>query len=108
MYWRLTTTKHTYFGARQKALGGLGLFALCLAAAIYPDTSTVAQPVPPVETETVRESAVIRKLELSGSVSSPHASQISTLVEGLVSTCLLYTSDAADDFAVVWMAGVGG
>ncbi|HBF61467.1 MAG TPA: efflux RND transporter periplasmic adaptor subunit, partial [Methyloceanibacter sp.] len=43
-------------------------------------------PVPPVETETVRESPVIRKLELSGSVSSPHASQISTLVEGLVST----------------------
>ena len=86
MDWRLTTTKRTHSGALRKALGGLGLFALCLAAAAYPDTSAVAQPVPPVETETVRKSPVIRKLELSGSVSSPHASQISTLVEGLVST----------------------
>ena len=83
---RLTTTKCTCSGALQKALGGLGLLAVCLAAAAYPDTSAVAQPVPPVETETVRESPVIRKLELSGSVSSPQSSQISTLVEGLVST----------------------
>ena len=57
---------------------------LAVAAAGVP-SSLHAQPIAPVETETVQESPVIRKLELSGTVSSPHASQISTSVEGLVS-----------------------
>jgi membrane fusion protein (multidrug efflux system) len=67
---------------------GLGLHVLALAvlwACAYSQTPARAQPVPPVETETVRSSPVIRKLELSGSVSSPNQSQISTLVPGLVS-----------------------
>lgn len=65
-------------------LCGAALVALCVADTFA--TQAYAQPVPPVETETVRESPVVRKLELSGTVTSPHASQISTLVEGLVST----------------------
>lgn len=70
-------------GARCLGLYVLALVALCASA--YPEAPAKAQPVPPVETETVRESPVIRKLELSGSVSSPNQSQISTLVPGLVS-----------------------
>ena len=58
---------------------------LFLAAWAYPGTSVEAQAVPPVETELVREAPVVRKLELSGTVTSPHASQVSTSVEGLVS-----------------------
>jgi membrane fusion protein, multidrug efflux system len=60
----------------------LGLFVAALA---YPGASVEAQAVPPVETDVVREAPVIRKLELSGTVTSPHAAQISTSVEGLVS-----------------------
>src|SRR5680860_1000425 len=60
----------------------LALFVTVLA---YPGASVEAQAVPPVETELVREAPVIRKLELSGTVTSPHAAQISTSVEGLVS-----------------------
>lgn len=61
------------------------LLALFAAASAYPVASAQAQAVPPVETEAAREAPVIRKLELSGTVTSPHASQISTSVEGLVS-----------------------
>lgn len=86
MNWRVTTTNRTPSGPRRKALGSLALVAVCLAAAAYPDMSAEAQPVAPVETETVRESPVIRKLELSGTVSSPNAAQISPLVAGLVRT----------------------
>ena len=60
----------------------LGLF---LAAWAYPGGALEAQAIPPVETEVVREAPVVRKLELSGTVTSPHASQVSTSVEGLVS-----------------------
>jgi membrane fusion protein (multidrug efflux system) len=66
--------------ARRAAFAGL-----LAAAAIWPGAPAEAQPIPPVETETVREAPVVRKLELSGTVTSPHASQISTSVEGLVS-----------------------
>lgn len=61
--------------------------ALCALASVwvYPSTSVKAQSIPPVVTEVVRETTVIRKLELSGTVTSPHASQVSTSVEGLVS-----------------------
>ncbi len=46
----------------------------------------IAQPSPtPVETEVVRVQPVIKKLSLSGTVTSPRVSQISTSVEGLVS-----------------------
>lgn len=43
---------------------------------------------PPVVTEVVGIAPVVRKLELSGTVTSPHASQVSTSVEGLISTVL--------------------
>jgi RND family efflux transporter MFP subunit len=56
-----------------------------LVAGLFPNASISAQTVPPVETETVREAPVVRRLELSGTVTSPHASHISTSVEGLVS-----------------------
>ena len=58
---------------------------LGLIAPVASSLPAAAQPAPPVETEAVREAPVIRKLELSGTVSSPHASQISTSVQGLVS-----------------------
>lgn len=61
------------------AAGVLGFVTVSLSAPSH------AQPAAPVETETVHEAPVIRKLELSGTVSSPHASPISTSVEGLVS-----------------------
>lgn len=60
----------------------LGFF---LAALAYPGSAIEAQATPPVETEMVQKAPVIRKLELSGTVTSPHAAQISTSVEGLVS-----------------------
>jgi len=60
-------------------------FGLFATMAAYPLASIHAEPVPPVETETVRKAPVVRKLELSGTVTSPHVSQISTSVEGLVS-----------------------
>jgi membrane fusion protein (multidrug efflux system) len=69
------------FWLRDRAIF-LGLFA---AVAAYPLGSIHAEPAPPVETETVRKAPVVRKLELSGTVTSPHVSQISTSVEGLVS-----------------------
>jgi len=62
------------------------LFGLIAALSAYWPAPINAQPVPPVETETVREAPVVRKLELSGTVTSPHVSQISTSVEGLVSS----------------------
>ncbi|ODR95496.1 hypothetical protein AUC70_00735 [Methyloceanibacter stevinii] len=80
---QITTETGSPFGRKTKV--GLAMLALCLAATGLTRGPASAQPVPPVETETVRQSPVIRKLELSGSVSSPHASQISTLVPGLVS-----------------------
>ncbi len=61
------------------------LVAALMAGLLFATFAAVAQPVPPVETETVREAPVIRKLELSGTVSSPHASQVSTAVQGLIS-----------------------
>jgi len=69
---------------RRRARWGtwVGLFVAVLA---YPAPSIEAQAVPPVETDVVREAPIIRKLELSGTVTSPHAAQISTSVEGLVS-----------------------
>jgi membrane fusion protein, multidrug efflux system len=60
----------------------VGLF---MAVTAYPVAFSQAQAIPPVETQDVKEAPVIRKLELSGTVTSPHASQISTSVEGLVS-----------------------
>lgn len=59
--------------------------ALFLTVWTYPEASIEARAIPPVETEVVREAPVVRRLELSGTVTSPHASDISTSVEGLVS-----------------------
>jgi membrane fusion protein, multidrug efflux system len=56
-----------------------------MAVTAYPGASVQAQVIPPVETEVVKEAPVVRKLALSGTVTSPHASPISTSVEGLVS-----------------------
>ena len=63
----------------------LVLTGICVTAATCLGVPALAQTVPPVETEVVREAPVVRKLELSGTVTSPHASQISTSVGGLVS-----------------------
>jgi membrane fusion protein (multidrug efflux system) len=60
--------------------------ALFLAAWACSSDVGEAQNIPPVETEVVHEAPIIHKLELSGTVTSPHASQVSTSVEGLVST----------------------
>ncbi|MHA1518490.1 MAG: efflux RND transporter periplasmic adaptor subunit [Alphaproteobacteria bacterium] len=66
--------------ARNAVLAGLlAMAAICLGA------PAKAQSIPPVETEVVREAPVVRKLELSGTVTSPHAAQISTSVGGLIS-----------------------
>ncbi|MEM7193292.1 MAG: efflux RND transporter periplasmic adaptor subunit, partial [Pseudomonadota bacterium] len=75
------------FGGLRHAASALAVLgcALSLAASLLGPLPSFAQGAAPVETETVRLSPVIRKLELSGSVSSPHESQISTLVPGLVS-----------------------
>lgn len=78
-------TNETGLAFGRTARAGLAIGALSLAATWLTPSPAMAQPDPPVETEVVRQSPVIRKLELSGSVSSPHASQISTLVPGLVS-----------------------
>lgn len=80
---QIATETTLSFGRTTKA--GLGILALCLAATGIARGPAAAQPIPPVETETVRQAPVIRKLELSGTVSSPHASEISPLVAGLVS-----------------------
>lgn len=69
------------FSAR-RILAGL---ALLLAVSVSPQASIEAADAPPVETERVREAAIVHRLELSGTVTSPHASHISTSVEGLVS-----------------------
>ena len=81
----MTDTGVMFSDTRRTAVKGQTALGLCVAALILAATPGTAQPIPPVETETVRQSPIIRKLELSGTVSSPHAAQISTSVEGLVS-----------------------
>jgi len=73
------------FLSRPSARGALFL-GLLAAAAVHPSAFARAQAIPSVETEVVKVAPVIRKLELSGTVTSPHSSQVSTSVEGLVST----------------------
>ncbi len=63
----------------------LAFAGLFVTAATCLGVPVLAQTIPPVDTEVVREAPVVRKLELSGTVTSPHASQISTSVGGLVS-----------------------
>jgi membrane fusion protein (multidrug efflux system) len=62
------------------------VFILLFCASVtYSNTETGAQPPPtPVDTEIVRVAPIIHKLELSGTVTSPQVSQISTSVEGLI------------------------
>ncbi|WP_083226738.1 efflux RND transporter periplasmic adaptor subunit [Methyloligella halotolerans] len=62
----------------------LPIFAMLVAGAIQ-STAYAQPPAPPVETETVTVAPVVKQLEISGTVSTPQASQISTSVEGLVS-----------------------
>ncbi|MEM8573720.1 MAG: efflux RND transporter periplasmic adaptor subunit [Pseudomonadota bacterium] len=83
---RLKAAQGSSFDERGRALWVLLLTVVFVG--LWSKTPSLAQAIPPVETETVRESPVIQKLELSGSVSSPNASQISTLVPGLVSRVL--------------------
>lgn len=85
MDWRLNDIRPAFdFLSPRQARGAIfiGLFAVLT---VYPGASIEAQAIPPVETELVRKAPVVRRLELSGTVNSPHASQISTSVEGLVS-----------------------
>jgi RND family efflux transporter MFP subunit len=77
--------KHTARSPRSQGAKWAACLGLILMAGLFPNASISAQTVPPVETETVREAPVVRRLELSGTVTSPHASHISTSVEGLVS-----------------------
>ena len=74
----------TSFCPRQPVRRALFL-GVVVAVIAFPGPSIEAQAIPPVETEVVKEAPVIRRLELSGTVTSPHASPISTSVEGLVS-----------------------
>lgn len=73
-----------YLPSRSSARHAVFL-GLLMAVTAYPGASVQAQVIPPVETEVVKEAPVVRKLALSGTVTSPHASPISTSVEGLVS-----------------------
>lgn len=59
----------------------LVLLAWCVA--VVP--AHAQPPAPPVESEEARMAPVVKQLEISGTVSTPQASQISTSVEGLVS-----------------------
>lgn len=68
-----------------RLIGCAAALCLILAGAVFVSDAVKAQAIPPVQTEVVQIAPVIRKLELSGTVTSPHASQISTSVEGLVS-----------------------
>ncbi len=69
-----------------KSLGGLGI-AWALVAVSLPVTPVSAQsPEIPVETEVVGVQPIIQRIELNGTVTSPHISQISTAVAGLVET----------------------
>ena len=81
---RLTPIRSAFVLLSPRARGAIfvGLFT---AVAACSGISAEAQTAPPVETEVVREAPIVRKLELSGTVTSPHESQISTSVEGLVS-----------------------
>lgn len=76
---------HAARSPRSQGAKWAACLGLVLVAGLFPNASISAQTVPPVETETVREAPVVRRLELSGTVTSPHASHISTSVEGLVS-----------------------
>lgn len=79
-------TPHLAFHAQARpGLLWSGAVLLAFIAPFFGAPDAAGQPVPPVETETVREAPVIRKLELSGTVTSPHASQVSTAVQGLIS-----------------------
>ncbi len=67
-------------------VGGVFYLLVFLASFAYPLPSTGAQtPGPPVEAETALVAPVVRKLELSGTVTSPRVSSISTSFQGLVS-----------------------
>ena len=72
--------------APPRAFGGIFYLLVFLASFAYPLPSTGAQtPGPPVEAETALVAPVVRKLELSGTVTSPRVSSISTSFQGLVS-----------------------
>ena len=72
--------------APSRKVGGIACLLVFLASFAYPLPSTDAQtPGPPVEAETALVAPVVRKLELSGTVTSPRVSSISTSFQGLVS-----------------------
>jgi RND family efflux transporter MFP subunit len=71
---------------RKSAFFGIGLFSGPLLECLLAVASAYAQsPAPPVKSEKARMAPVVKQLEISGTVSTPQASQISTSVEGLVS-----------------------
>jgi len=80
----LVLARHAYsfaFGGRLAAV------CLILAAAIWsvPGASpALAESVVPVVAETVRRAPLVNNLQLSGTVTSPRVSQLSTAVPGLV------------------------
>jgi membrane fusion protein (multidrug efflux system) len=74
-------------GPVQSALCTRRRSVLLLLSLLMPLCSALARaeaPAPPVETEVVRVMPIVKKLDLSGTVTSPQASQLSTAVAGPV------------------------
>ena len=82
---KLDRVRHAARSARLRQVNWGACLGLFMAIGLAPDASISAPAVAPVEAEVVREAPVVRRLELSGTVTSPHSSHISTSVEGLVS-----------------------
>jgi membrane fusion protein (multidrug efflux system) len=81
----LSLNQSPFFILALRRAASVPLVCLMVALCALSAPRALAQSAPPVVTETAREAPVIRKLELSGTVTSPHAAQISTSVEGLIS-----------------------
>jgi multidrug efflux pump subunit AcrA (membrane-fusion protein) len=60
------------------------LIVLSLLIASFCTLARAEAPLPPVDTEVVRVMPILKKLDLSGTVTSPQASQLSTAVAGPV------------------------
>lgn len=78
---------------RVAASGWLSSGLVLLGLGLWGEGALAQSPAPPVESEMARLAPVVKQLEISGTVSTPQASQISTSVEGLVSE-IFYDSGA--------------
>lgn len=89
----LVLARHAYFafGGRLAAVSLSLAAGLCSGAALSPAGAETAVPV---VVETVRKAPLVNNLQLSGTVTSPHVSQLSTAVPGLV-TKVVFDSGAS-------------